>query len=84
MDLPTTPWIQHGQSTATIGQKACEVGLADGVGHLVPVMKARFGDKVRFRRYEQKKRLFPRIGMSLAQDAMETIEERAAYARFGL
>lgn len=67
-----------------IGQKACEVGLADGVGHLVPVMKARFGDKVRFRRYEQKKRLFPRIGMSLAQDAMDTIEERAAYARFGL
>ena len=44
----------------------------------------KFGDKVRFRRYEQKKRLFPRIGMSLAQDAMETIEERAAYARFGL
>jgi signal peptide peptidase SppA len=67
-----------------IGKTACDVGLADGVGHLVPVMKQRFGDKVRFRRYEQKRRLFPRLGATLAQDALGAVEERAAFARFGL
>ncbi|EPX86732.1 S49 family peptidase [Salipiger mucosus] len=67
-----------------IGQKACEVGLADGIGHLVPAMKKRFGDKVRFRRYEQRRRLLPRLGASLAQDALAAVEDRAAFARFGL
>ena len=29
--------------TESVGERG--LGLADGVGHLVPVMKARFGDK---------------------------------------
>lgn len=67
-----------------IGQPAIDVGLADGIGHLVPILKARFGDKVRFRRHEQKRRLFPKLGISLAQDALDVIEQRSAWARFGL
>ncbi len=67
-----------------IGPEAIEVGLADGIGHLVPTMKARFGPKVTFRRYEQKRSLFQRFGMSIAGDALAGLEERAAYARFGL
>ncbi|MBN9886901.1 S49 family peptidase [Salipiger abyssi] len=67
-----------------IGKAACKVGLADGVGHLVPVMKQKFGDKVRFRRYDMRRRLLPRLGVAMAEDALEVIEERAAYARFGL
>ncbi|MFZ7092128.1 S49 family peptidase [Primorskyibacter sp. 2E233] len=67
-----------------IGRHAVDQGLADGVGHLVPKMKERFGDKVNFRRFEQKKPLFPRFGMSVAQGALSEIEERAEFARFGL
>ncbi len=67
-----------------IGQSAVNVGLADGIGHLAPVMKARFGHKVKFRRYEAKRTLFQRFGTSLAQDALGGIEERAQFARFGL
>ena len=67
-----------------IGRSAVEVGLADGVAHLVPGMKARYGDKVKFRRYGMKKRLIPRLGLSLAEEALGLIEERAGYARFGL
>ncbi|WP_146586436.1 S49 family peptidase [Puniceibacterium confluentis] len=67
-----------------IGQSAVRVGLADGIGHLVPVMKARFGDKVKFRRYEMKRSLFRRFGANLAMDALAGVEERAQYARFGL
>lgn len=67
-----------------IGQAAVDQGLADGVGHLVPQMKARFGDKVRFRRFEHKKPLLSRVGARALQGAMGEIEERAEFARFGL
>ncbi len=63
-----------------VGQKAVENGLIDGIGHMVPVMKARFGDKVQFKIYGPKKGLLGRFGaMILAQ-----IEERSLWARFGL
>ncbi len=67
-----------------IGQGAVDVGLADGIGHLVPAMKQRFGDKVKFRRYEQRRPLLSRFGMTLAHDALAGIEERAQFARYGL
>ncbi len=67
-----------------IGQKGIDVGLADGIGHLAPVMKERFGDKVQFRRYGQKKPLLARFGAQIVDDTIAGIEERAAYARFGL
>jgi len=67
-----------------IGQKAVDVGLADGVGHLVPVLKARFGDKVRLRRYGQRRSMLARFGLRLAHDAFGAVEERVAFARFGL
>ncbi|KRS17813.1 S49 family peptidase [Roseovarius indicus] len=67
-----------------LGSRAVELGLADGVAHVVPKLKALYGDKVRFARYGKKRGLFQRFGATMAQDAFDTIEERAAYARFGL
>ena len=67
-----------------IGEKAIEVGLADKIGHLVPVMKDRFGEKVQFRRFGQKRSFFARFGAQIVDDVAAGIEERAAYARFGL
>ncbi len=64
--------------------KARDLGLIDGIGHLVPMMKERFGDKVRFRRYEIRRPFFRRLGASLIEDAVSGLEERAAHARFGL
>lgn len=67
-----------------IGQKGIDAGLVDGIGHLVPIMKERFGEKVKFRRYGQRKSLASRFGMAVVNDAVAGIEERAAFARFGL
>lgn len=67
-----------------IGERAVNQGLADGIGHLVPTLKARFGDKVRFRRYGQRRSLLSRFGLHLAEEAAGLMEERAAFARFGL
>jgi ClpP class serine protease len=66
------------------GSAAQEVGLIDGIGHLVPVIKARFGDKVKFRRYGSKRGILSRFGADLASDALAGIEERALFARYGL
>jgi serine protease SohB len=67
-----------------IGQSAVAVGLADAVGHVVPVMKDRFGEKVRFMRYGIRRGLLQRFGASILGDALSQVEERALYARFGL
>ncbi|WP_370400510.1 S49 family peptidase [Sulfitobacter sp. JB4-11] len=67
-----------------LSRRAAELGLIDGIGHLRPMMKERFGDKVKFRRYGAKRGLLARFGARMVQDAVQGIEERAAFARFGL
>ncbi len=67
-----------------IGPKSIDAGLADGIGHLAPVMKQRFGDKVKFKRYGARKSLLTRFGSQIVDDVAMSIEERAAFARFGL
>ncbi len=67
-----------------LARKATELGLIDGIAHLKPKMQERFGEKVRFRRYGLRKPFWSRFGASVVQDAVSGIEERAAYARFGL
>ncbi len=47
-------------------------------------MQERFGDKVQLRRYGLRRPIWTRFGAQLAQDAIAGIEERAAFARFGL
>ncbi len=67
-----------------LARRAQELGLIDGIAHLKPKMQDRFGDKVKFRHYGVKKPIWTRFGANLAQDAIAGLEERAAYARFGL
>jgi len=67
-----------------VGQQAIDVGLADGIGLLEPKMKELFGDKTRFRRYGAKRNPLARLGLSLTSDALDAVEHRAVWARFGL
>lgn len=67
-----------------LGRRALELGLIDGIGHLRPVLEERFGKKLRLRRYEVKRPVLSRFGLTLAEDALGAIEERAHFARFGL
>ncbi|MCF3973198.1 S49 family peptidase [Paracoccus salsus] len=64
------------------GQEAVRLGLADGIAHLVPKMKALYGDKTRFSVHSPRQSLFRRMGLS-AQTLIDSAEERAAFARFG-
>jgi len=67
-----------------VGARAAEMGLIEGVGHLVPKMKERFGDKVRFQVFQQRRPFWSRLGSQIVEDAATLVEERLAYARFGL
>ncbi|PZX15839.1 serine protease SohB [Palleronia aestuarii] len=67
-----------------VGERAKAIGLVDGIGHMVPVMKARFGEKTRFVTYKQRRPFLSRFGAALGGAAIGSLEERVAYARFGL
>lgn len=67
-----------------LARRAVELGLIDGIGHLKPMMKERFGDKVKFRRYGVRKPFLSRLGARVFDDALHAIEERSAFAQFGL
>lgn len=71
-----------------VGPEAQEIGLVDGFGHLVPTMKARFGDDVKFNVVAPKKSLFRRLGGASVDEALTSAaaiaEERALFARYGL
>lgn len=71
-----------------VGEEAVANGLVDGVGHLVPKMKERFGSGIRFRMLQPRRPLFRRFGLpgmrELVAEAVSEIEDRALWARYGL
>jgi signal peptide peptidase SppA len=68
------------------GSKACEVGLADSIGELKQVMRERFNEQVVFKEISGRKKLGQRLGLSSSSYSriIEHIEERIAFAKFGL
>lgn len=67
-----------------VGQGGVDLGLADGVAHLVPKLKQLYGDKVRLVPYGQRRSLAQRFGMQMTNAALSGVEDRALWARFGL
>lgn len=72
-----------------IGAQALEVGLIDGLAHMVPKLKELYGDKVRLVPYGIRRSIWRRFGVAAAADgalgaALDLAEERALWARYGL
>jgi len=67
-----------------VGQRGVDLGLADGVAHLVPKMKELYGDKVRFAPMGPKRGLLQRFGASLGQSVLGHVEDHALWSRYGL
>jgi serine protease SohB len=71
-----------------LGEQAIALGLADSIGHLVPTMRARYGEKVRFMPVAARRPLLRRLGLpgvsEGVSDAMAQIEDRAHWARLGV
>lgn len=67
-----------------LGQASVEMGLTDGIGHLVPKLREIYGDKVRLAPMGQRRSLLQRFGLGVTETLMGSIEERALWARYGL
>ncbi len=67
-----------------VGQGSVDLGLTDGVAHLVPKLKQLYGEKVRLVPYGQKRGLLQRFGLAAVDGALATVEDRALWARYGL
>ena len=67
-----------------VGQKAVDLGLADGVAHLVPKLKEIYGDKVHLSVQGQRRSLLQRFGFGAALDVVGGIEDRLMWSRYGL
>ncbi|WP_108262629.1 S49 family peptidase [Mangrovicoccus ximenensis] len=67
-----------------VGQKAVELGLADGLAHLKPKMQELYGEKAAFTVFAKRRGLIPFVGARIAGDLGLAIEERALFARYGL
>ncbi len=66
------------------GTQAVDLGLADGIAHLVPKLKELYGPKLRLRPLGQKRGLLRRLGVQATEALVAGVEERAMWARFGL
>jgi signal peptide peptidase SppA len=71
------------------GRQALERGLIDGLGHLHAVLRAKFGDKLVIRPISAPqgwglRRLFQGASPDLAASALDAMETRALWSRFGL
>ena len=75
------------------GMRAAELGLIDGVGHMRPILRQRFGDDVRLRLVGGRRGWLSRQlrldrdggkGGQIVDDVLAAVEARALWARFGL
>ena len=67
-----------------LGAEALRLGLVDGLGHAVPVLKDLYGSTVKFRTFGPRRRLVSRLGLNVAQQAIAGVEEAALWARLGI
>lgn len=66
------------------GGKSVELGLTDGIGHMIPTLKDMYGDKTRFSVFGVKKSVMERFGAQVISSISTGAEEQALWARFGL
>lgn len=67
-----------------VGRQAVDVGLADGIGHLVPKLHELYGSDVRLSHLGQRRPLIQRLVPGLMAEGLQSIEDRAIWSRFGL
>ena len=68
------------------GIRGLDLGLIDSLGDLHETLRSRYGRDIELKPIEAKRGLLnlPRFGFSIASDVSATVEDRAAWARFGL
>ncbi len=67
-----------------VGRQAADVGLVDGVAHMVPKLQALYGNKVKLVPFGRRRSLMQRLGLAMIDQTLGAVEDRALWARYGL
>ena len=67
-----------------VGVEAVEAGLADGIDHMVPRLRAIYGEKVKLTHLTQRRPLLQRLLPGVINQTADAIEARALWSRYGL
>lgn len=75
-----------------LAPQALQYGLIDGMGEARSFAKEKFGEDIKFKEFGPDKKLLPSLlgtdaklsGASLAEDAIDTIEAKSIWGRYGL
>jgi serine protease SohB len=67
-----------------LGGTARDLGLIDGIAHPEDKLRELYGDKTIMLRYGPRRSLMQRLGASVVSDVLDGVEDRAAFARYGL
>ena len=70
-----------------VGQKAIDLGLADGIGSIYEIIKERYGKNAKIKIIDQKKSfLQKKLSTSLidGEDVLHKLDEKAIWSRYGL
>ena len=74
-----------------VGQKAIELGLADGIGNLNDTLKNKFGEKIKIKMIEPKKSFIQKRLSSYStpilldtEKLINYLEEKFYWSRYGL
>jgi ClpP class serine protease len=70
-----------------VGQKAVDLGLADGIGSINNIIEKKFGKKAKIKIIDQKKSFIQKkLSSSLidSEAIIQKFEEKSMWARFGL
>ena len=65
-------------------EKALQLGLIDGVGHIEPVLKKRYGENIELKIISRRKPLFARLSRSLINGVVGMVLDRIHFSRFNL
>jgi len=65
-------------------EKALNLGLIDGIGHLEPILKDRYGEKIEFKLVSRRKPLFARLSKTMINGVVGLIISKLHFSRYNL
>ncbi len=65
-------------------ERARDLGLIDGIGHMEPLLKGKFGSDIKFKRLDRKRGFFSRFGKASVDGIIDAINEKVYFSKFRL
>ena len=64
--------------------KSLELGLIDGIGHLEPILKDRYGEKIEFKLISRRKPFFARLSRAMINGVVGLILNKLYFSRYNM